>query len=325
MNSPDPADPPIADSHMAHPPLEGTSVNEELDPDAGVELGFEPTVSATGADPEVRRPRTRRGTGSPGARSRRSLGRRLGAAGVLIAALGTMGGAYAAFAASSGAQGATSAADMVARGQQLYEVSCITCHGANLQGVNDRGPSLNGVGAAATYFQVSTGRMPATGQGASEARKTAKFGEADVQALAAYVQSIGGGPALPTGSLTNMNDIADGGELFRLNCASCHGTTFKGAPLSAGKVAPSLNAATPLQIYTAMESGPESMPVFSDNQLTPDQKKAIIAYVETIKASNDPGGSGIDRIGPVSEAIVLWVVGVGGLMIAILWIGAKVQ
>ena len=28
-----------------------------------------------------------------------------------------------------------------------------------------------------------------------------------------------------------------------------------------------------------MESGPESMPVFSDNELTPDQKKAIVTYV----------------------------------------------
>ena len=310
------------------PNIEGTSVNEELDSDAGDvtgELGFEPTVSATGADPEVRRPRNRRGTGSPGARPRRTLGRRLGAAGVLIAALAAMGGGYAAFASSSGAEGAKSAADMAGEGHQLYEVSCITCHGANLQGVKDRGPSLVGVGASAVYFQVSTGRMPATGQGANEIRKSARFNEEQTQALAAFVQSVGGGPTLPTGSLKDLKDLAEGGELFRLNCASCHGTTFKGAPLSAGKTAPSLNAATPLQIYTAMQSDPESMPVFSDNELTPAQKRAIITYVETIKASNDPGGSGIDRIGPVSEAIVLWVVGVGGLMIAILWIGAKVQ
>jgi ubiquinol-cytochrome c reductase cytochrome c subunit len=167
--------------------------------------------------------------------------------------------------------------------------------------------------------------MPATGQGSDEIRKTAKFTEDQTRALAAFVQSVGGGPALPTGNLIDIKNVAEGGELFRLNCASCHGTTFKGAPLSAGKVAPALNAAKPLQIYAAMQSGPESMPVFSDNQLTPEEKSAIVTYVETIKASDDPGGSGIDRIGPVSEAIVLWVVGVGGLMIAILWIGAKVQ
>ena len=46
-------------------------------------------------------------------------------------------------------------------GQQLYETACITCHGANLQGVQGRGPSLIGVGEASVFFQVSTGRMPA--------------------------------------------------------------------------------------------------------------------------------------------------------------------
>ncbi|SHU29613.1 Probable ubiquinol-cytochrome c reductase cytochrome c subunit [Mycobacteroides abscessus subsp. abscessus] len=56
-------------------------------------------------------------------------------------------------------------------GKQLYETSCITCHGANLQGVPDRGPSLIGVGEAAVYFQVSTGRMPAMRNEAQAQRK----------------------------------------------------------------------------------------------------------------------------------------------------------
>ena len=72
-----------------------------------------------------------------------------------------------------------------------------------------------------------------------------------------------------------------------------------------------------------MLTGPESMPVFTDNEITPEQKRAIIAYVQVLKASADPGGHGIDRIGPVSEAIVIWVAGVGALMGFILWIGAK--
>jgi len=101
------------------------------------------------------------------------------------------------------------------------------------------------------------------------------------------------------------------------------GTTFKGAPLSAGKDAPSLNLATDEQMYAAMLSGPESMPIFSDNQLTPAEKREIINYVQTLKASKDPGGNGIDRIGPVSEALVFWIAGVGAVLAAILWIGAK--
>ena len=297
--------------------------------DLGAEYGFEPAVSATGADPAGAKTDASQPPRTPARRpkSRRrptALRRRLAAGVILLAALISMGGAYAAFAASSGASDTTTSAQDIAAGRDMYQVTCITCHGANLEGIQGQGPSLIGVGGAAVYFQVSTGRMPASQQGAYVARKEAKFDEQQTQQLAAYVESVGGGPAVPTGKLRGSDgQIANGGDLFRLNCASCHGTTGKGAPLSAGKIAPSLNEATDKQIWTAMLSGPENMPVFSNNQITPAEKQAIIAYVQTIKASADPGGAGIDRIGPVSEAIVVWVAGVGAIMIAILWIGAK--
>jgi ubiquinol-cytochrome c reductase cytochrome c subunit len=166
--------------------------------------------------------------------------------------------------------------------------------------------------------------MPAVGQAAEQPAKTNKFTEAETEDLAAYVQSMGGGVQIPDGDLVaGSKQLAEGGELFRLNCASCHGSTGKGAPLSAGKTAPGLNDASAKQIYAAMLSGPESMPVFNDNQMTVDQKKAVVAYVQTLQDTRDPGGNGIDRIGPVSEGIVLWVLGVGALVLAILWIGAK--
>jgi ubiquinol-cytochrome c reductase cytochrome c subunit len=297
---------------------EGAPVN---DIDVESEFGFEPAVSATGATTDDGAKKRKRTTGFGG-----SLRRRIGATVVLLAALASMGGVYAAFASTSGASDTGTGADDIAAGRQLFEVSCITCHGANLEGIKGQGPSLIGVGGASVYFQVSTGRMPASQQGAYEARKEAKFDELQTEQIAAYVESVGGGPVLPQGSLRGDDaSIAEGGDLFRLNCASCHGTTFKGAPLSAGKIAPSLNESTDKQIIAAMLTGPENMPIFSDNQLTPDEKRAIVAYVQTLKASKDPGGAGIDRIGPVSEAIVLWVGGVGLVMIAILWIGAKNQ
>lgn len=291
---------------------------DDFDDPLTSDLDFEPTVSVTGAEP--------RPSAAPGSRRRGSLRRKLTAGAILTGALVGMGGAYTLFAGTSGASDSSNSATDVAAGRQLFETSCITCHGANLQGVTDRGVSLLGVGGAAVYFQVSTGRMPATGQGSEQYRKPAKFTEQQIRQLAAYVQSKGGGVDIPAGTVRGGDaDVAEGGNLFRLNCASCHGTTFKGAPLSAGKSAPSLNDATDLQIYTAMLTGPESMPIFSDNQITPDEKRAIVAYIQTIKASDDPGGSGIDRIGPVSEAIVIWVAGIGAVMIAILWIGAKSQ
>jgi ubiquinol-cytochrome c reductase cytochrome c subunit len=113
-------------------------------------------------------------------------------------------------------------------GKQLFDTSCVSCHGANLQGVPDRGPSLIGVGEAAVYFQVSTGRMPAMRGEAQAARKPPIFDESQIDALGAYVQANGGGPTVPATTTARSPRVVDGqqrrpgGDLFRLNCASCH-------------------------------------------------------------------------------------------------------
>jgi len=209
-----------------------------------------------------------------------------------------------------------------AAGRELYETSCITCHGENLEGVPNRGPSLIGVGEAAVYFQVHTGRMPLARQEADAPDKPAVFSDEEIDQLMAYVQANGGGPTLPSGDLRD-GDLAQGGELFRLNCASCHNFVGEGGALSSGKAAPSLADANEREIYAAMLTGPENMPVFGDNQLTPEEKRSIVNYVTTIRETRDPGGAGIGRIGPVGEGLVIWVVGVGALLFGIFWMGSK--
>ncbi|MCW2580941.1 MAG: cytochrome c class, partial [Blastococcus sp.] len=191
-----------------------------------------------------------------------------------------------------------------------------------LEGVPNRGPSLIGVGEASVYFQVHTGRMPLVRQEADAPDKPAVFSDEEIDQLMAYVQANGGGPTLPSGDLRD-GDLAEGGELFRLNCASCHNFVGEGGALSAGKQAPSLADSNPLEIYSAMLTGPENMPVFGDNQLTPEEKRSIINYVVTIREQADPGGAGIGRIGPVGEGLVIWVVGIGALMFGVFWMGSK--
>lgn len=225
------------------------------------------------------------------------------------------------------AQAATDDSALLQRGAQLYNTTCITCHGSGLQGVKDRGPSLIGVGSAAAYFQLSTGRMPLAGQSAEAQRKPARFSAQDIDALGAYIQAHGGGKTAPQGSDDQLvgNDPARGGELFRLNCANCHSFTGQGGALSSGKFAPNLGEAQPKQIYTAMLTGPENMPVFGDRQLTPDEKKDIIAYIQTVtNGKNDVGGNGLGGLGPISEGFIGWVVGIAALVGATLWIGSKV-
>jgi len=153
-----------------------------------------------------------------------------------------------------------------------------------------------------------------------------KVGRHNIDALNAFVQANGGGPQRPaeTGAALRGADTARGGELFRLNCASCHNFTGQGGALSSGKFAPALTPATEDQIYTAMLSGPQNMPHFSDRQLSPDEKKDIIAYVKTVvDGDNDPGGNGLGGIGPVSEGVIAWIVGIVALVGFTLWLGAK--
>ncbi len=275
----------------------------------------------------LRRLRTGRPTDGPAAaaraRRRSKQRRRVGNAAGLMAGLVLTGALYSAFAPANAAdEGSSGSSNAVEAGRELYEVSCITCHGENLEGVPNRGPSLIGVGEASVYFQVHTGRMPLARQEADAPDKPNVLSDQEIDQLMAYVQANGGGPTLPSGDLRD-GDLAAGGELFRLNCASCHNFVGQGGALSSGKAAPSLMDATDLEIYTAMLSGPENMPVFGDNQLTPEEKRSIINYVQTIKGMEDPGGAGIGRIGPVSEGLVIWVVGIGALLFAVYWIGTK--
>ncbi|MEV1333034.1 cytochrome c [Micromonospora costi] len=261
--------------------------------------------------------------GRPAARSRGR--RRLGAAVRLLAALALAGGAYTLFAPGAQAQDSAPLSGAAAEGKALFDVSCVTCHGRNAQGVEGRGPSLIGVGAASVEFQVSSGRMPLARQEAQAHRKPPLFTDEQTRQLAQYIQELGGGPVVPEGdNLHEEGDVAAGGELFRINCSQCHAFGGGGGALSSGKFAPSLRPASDRQIYAAMLSGPQNMPVFGDNQLRPDQKADIIAYIqETLKHDQDPGGFNLGRYGPSTEGLAIFLVGIVALVFASLWIAGK--
>jgi len=280
----------------------------------------------TSDTPAARRFRVFRRRRSAPSRARR----RFGAAVRMIAALALAGGIYTAFAPGAFAEDNKQLSAAATEGQALFDNSCITCHGRNAQGVEGRGPSLIGVGSASVEFQVGTGRMPMTRQEAQAEAKPPLFDNAQTKQLAQYVQELGGGPQVPTGALTddlqsNPDALAQGGALFRGNCSSCHGFGGAGGALSSGKYAPSLHSATSETIYAAMLSGPQNMPVFGDNELTPDQKREIITYVTVqLQQDKDPGGLfNLGRYGPVTEGLAIFLVGITILVFAALWIAGK--
>ncbi len=267
--------------------------------------------------------------------ARLSRGRRGRYAGAVVLLLGLLvtGGAYAVL---SPAQASDEAADQstVEQGRALFLVGCASCHGKNGEGVtlqngNQYGPPLAGVGAAAVDFQVGTGRMPMARPGVQAPKKDVIYTDEEIAALAAFVASLGPGPAVPEQEAYDPLAIPEeereeaivrGGEFFRTNCTACHNFAASGGALPGGKYAPSLEGVSARHIYEAMLTGPQQMPVFSDEVLKPEEKREIIAYLKSIEEAPRYGGGNMGAFGPVSEGLFAWIVGIGSLVGFAVWI-----
>ncbi|NYJ01956.1 ubiquinol-cytochrome c reductase cytochrome c subunit [Nocardioides thalensis] len=258
-------------------------------------------------------------------------------AGLLVLLLGLLltGGLYAALAPAQ-ADNEAENADLVAEGRELFLVGCAFCHGQNGEGVltqdgTQYGPALTDVGAAAVDFQVGTGRMPMAQPGVQVPRKEVVYSDAEIEALSAFVASLGTGPGIPDAELYDPDTIPEdereeyvtrGGQIFLANCTACHNFEGSGGAMPRGGYAPKIRGVDPKHIYEAMLTGPQSMDTFSDGNIPPDDKKAVIAYLETLDEQPSYGGLTLGSLGPVSEGIIAWIVGIGALVGFAVWIGA---
>lgn len=242
---------------------------------------------------------------------------------LLLVGLLATGAAYAALAPKP-AQASTAGAGDIEAGKKLFLANCSTCHGINAVGT-PAGPSLAGVGAAAVDFQVGTGRMPLARPDVQAERKPVQFSEEEIASMAAYVASLAPGPAVPDEKYTTGagGDVARGGELFRVNCAMCHNFAGSGGALTRGKYAPSLRDVEGKHIYEAMVTGPQSMPVFNDTNISPEGKNDIIAFLKALDEQENPGGMTLGNLGPVSEGLFIWVFGLGIMIGFAVWLGQK--
>jgi ubiquinol-cytochrome c reductase cytochrome c subunit len=218
----------------------------------------------------------------------------------------------------------TSASQDIATGKNLFQATCSSCHGLEAQGTS-QAPSLIGAGAAAVDFQMSTGRMPAKEVGAENGRGPVQFTQQQIYDIADYIASLGGGPPIPDAQQVSPAgaDTGLGYELFSANCSQCHNAGLSGGALTYGKFAPSLTQATPTQIYEAMLTGPEAMPVFSDGAISPQAKRDIVAYITQTRTEPNPGGFSLGRTGPITEGLVIFLGGMGFLVLIATWITAK--
>ncbi|ANG85560.1 cytochrome bc1 complex diheme cytochrome c subunit [Microbacterium aurantiacum] len=258
---------------------------------------------------------------------RRNHGRRSPWAAAALIGIGLLitGGAYAGASAAmaSTTEPTINSALTIDDGKKLFQANCATCHGLDLQGSLE-GPALYGVGELSVHFQMSTGRMPLQMQGPQAPQKPVQFTDEQIAAIGAYIQSTSPGPSFPADAvLDGEGDVANGGELFRINCAMCHNVAGAGGALTEGKYAPALHTTTPLNMYAAMVTGPQNMPVFNDLNLTLEEKRDIISYLLYLQENESAGGFSLGSLGPVSEGLFIWIFGIGSLIAITVWITAK--
>ena len=103
----------------------------------------------------------------------------------------------------------------------------------------------------------------------------------------------------------------------------CHNAAAAGGALTRGKYAPSLQGVDEKHIYEAMETGPQNMPVFSDSNIKPEDKRDIIAYLKTIENQGSPGGLALGSLGPVSEGLFIWTAGLALIIGFMVWLTSR--
>jgi quinol---cytochrome-c reductase cytochrome c subunit len=247
---------------------------------------------------------------------------------LLLGALAAIATVVAILQTSTSARAAEAQASetQVEEGRTLYLEGCSSCHGVDGEG-SSTAPTLIGAGAASASFQMSTGRMPMAAPVVQAESKVPTYNEAAIAAIAAYIGSLGPGPAVPTAEQldTTNADLAQGGELFRTNCAQCHNFAGKGGALTGGRKAPSLMEANAQQVYEAMLTGPQNMPVFGDGTLSQADKQDILKYVAHLQSQTQPGGASLGSFGPVTEGALLFTLGVAVMAGFAIWIGAKIR
>jgi ubiquinol-cytochrome c reductase cytochrome c subunit len=164
--------------------------------------------------------------------------------------------------------------------------------------------------------------MPLADPGDVPRRKEPAYDDAQIDALVAFVASLGGGPDLPEVDVA-AGDLAEGGELYRENCQACHSATGAGGALSYGRAAPPLASSTPLQVGAAVRSGPGPMPRFGPEILDQEQLDGVVRYVEYLEEPDDRGGLALGRLGPIPEGFLVWVGALGLLLVAAYFMGTR--
>jgi ubiquinol-cytochrome c reductase cytochrome c subunit len=220
-------------------------------------------------------------------------------------------------------------------GGALFASNCAICHGSRGEGVSPAsgrrggtaregaGPSLVGVGRQAADFYLRTGYMPLDDPDKQPERHPVLLRDREIRALETYVDSLGGGPPVPTPHPERAS-VAEGLQQFSEHCAGCHQIVAEGGIVTGARVPP-LDRATPTQIAEAVRIGPYVMPRFSERDISDAELDAVIAYVNYAKQPRDAGGWAINHLGPFPEGMVTWGIAAVVLVATCMLLGERLK
>jgi ubiquinol-cytochrome c reductase cytochrome c subunit len=211
--------------------------------------------------------------------------------------------------------------DLIATGRSLFLEACSSCHGETARGNAGLAPSLHGAGAAAADFYLSTGRMPLANPTDEPTRAEPIYSRPDIDALTAYVGSLGAGPPIPKVDPA-AGDLSRGMEAFTLRCAGCHQVGARGGIVT-GAIAPPLQDSSATEIAEAVRVGPYLMPAYNERQVSDAELNSIVRYVLSTRHPDDRGGWGIGHIGPIPEGMIAWLLAGTALLLVARLIGER--
>ncbi len=179
-------------------------------------------------------------------------------------------------------------------GALIFSQQCSKCHGDEGQGiaaaVTIAGPSLQAehdLGSVMAAVESGPSHMPAFSRVLTPEQ---------IQAVSRYVTTEVAVIPLAQGN------VGEGGELFRMYCATCHRTAVRGGVLAfAGRNAPSLTDKSRALIAGAIRWGPGTMPAFPPAVLSDEQLASTVDYVRFVQHPPNPGGIAMKEVGPVTE------------------------
>ena len=145
--------------------------------------------------------------------------------------------------------------------------------------------------------------------------------------LAAYVASTGARPRRsPTRLLDGEGDVANGAELFRINCAMCHNVAGAGGALTEGKFAPPLTGVTAAAHLRGHGHRPAEHAGLQRHEPLPRrQARHHLARSSSWRTTPPRADSALGSLGPVAEGLFLWIFGLGAIVALTVWITARVE